>query len=89
MGIKEGCVARRDEQTRSLAGRVVELHAVYRDAAVGTDEAWVDDARIRESQKWDAAVGEFDASTFLVELVCGGEVVKAMREFSLFGRPLF
>jgi hypothetical protein len=36
--------------------------------------------------KWTAAVGEFDAAIILVELVCGREVVKAMREFSLFGR---
>jgi hypothetical protein len=60
------------------------LHAVYREAApLGV----VNERRIRDGEKWSAAIGEFDASTFLVELVCGGgEVVKAMREFSLFGR---
>ena len=44
------------------------------------------ETRVGENLKWQRAAGEFDAVIFPTEVVCGPELVQAMRKFSLFAR---
>jgi hypothetical protein len=63
-----------------LPEQLSALHAVYHGAQFG------DESRIRESQKWDDLVREFDSAIFLAHLVSGPEMWEALRDFSVFGR---
>lgn len=70
----------------ALPTELSNLHAVYQTAPVGLDQALIDEKRLRESEKWSEASSGFDAAVFLTALVCGEEVVNALRVFSLFAR---
>ena len=61
---------------------LVSLQNVHRDFGMPPDL----ETRLAETLKWQRAAGEFDATLFPAQLVCGPELVGAMREFSMFGR---